>query len=198
VAAPRGFDASAFAPLSVPNVKTGKPIIAVDQNGVLDLRRLADALKQVDPQMKKELGKANREAGKIVADATKAKLSSGADSRFNGSDATLAAAKATVRAQNDAWRVSVTVGAKPGSSKAMANLAFWGAKNRMGWFSRPQFDGYTSFEQGFANWVGGDWGDLTSGDGPYFLSPAVAENQKKIVDKFEDGIDRVMREAGFR
>jgi hypothetical protein len=172
-------------------------MVLVDSAGQLDLRRLSKALQEVDPALKKQLAKANQEAAKIVVSATKSKLNSGGDPRFDGTHS-IAAAKRSVIAKRDAWGVAVEIGAKSGSSRELANAVFWGMSRRSGWFAGSQYDGYTGFHQGFAEWVGSGWGDLASGKGPYFVSPAIAENKDKILAKFAEGVEDAMRAGGFK
>lgn len=86
---------------------------------------------------------------------------------------------------------------KPSKSKrnatAMANVAFWGAEKRTGWYARARFK--DSPKPQHKPWVGNEWAVMDPTQGPYAINRALATHEGDIYNAFNSAIDRLISRA---
>lgn len=71
---------------------------------------------------------------------------------------------------------------------AVANAAFWGAKQRTGWNK----GGATPNQP---DWVGASWQVGVAGQGPYAINQAIADHMDEIIEMYGEGIDDITSRA---
>lgn len=151
---------------------------------VVGLREFRKALKAVGPEWPKELTRANRDVAKIAE-----RVSQSEARRMGGVQAKAASA---IRGSASARYARIQV--KPSGSKrsntAMANVAFWGAKKRTGWYAtkkpgKPQHP----------EWVGANWEVADATQGPYAINAALARHMDDIIAAHMSALDRIAKDA---
>jgi|GEM_PF-1931931 len=150
---------------------------------VRGLREFRRELRAIDPKFPKEL----RLAHKAIADdvATKAR------SIASGSGGVQAKAAGAIKGY--ATQSNARVGIATGKSFPMANVAFWGAKKRTGWYGASKYAG--SGGRQHPEWVGNTWDVGVAGQGPYAINDAIASMNSQILDEYADAIGRLMAKA---
>lgn len=78
----------------------------------------------------------------------------------------------------------------PSWADRMANVAFWGAKRRTGWYNRARYNDSTPQHPA---WVGASWDVAVAGQGPYAINNSLAAHLRKYQTEWLDG---VMQMAG--
>lgn len=74
----------------------------------------------------------------------------------------------------------------------MANVAYWGAKRKTGWYRKPRY--FDSPPQ-HAPWVGNTWEAAVAGQGPYAINNALAANLDELLDEYMQMVDGIAAEA---
>lgn len=142
----------------------------VDVVGLKDFRR---ALKAMDPEWPKALKGVHAGIGAEGAIRSRA-VARG----MGGVQAKAASAigfKATVREA----RIAIYPSAH---SDAMANVAFWGAKKRTGWYARNRYGDSATPQH--PRWVGNSWDVAEAGQGPYAINAALASYKPDIWEAY--------------
>jgi len=151
------------------------------------LREFRKALKEAGEQFPKELKAAHLDVAQIAA-----RVSQSEARRMGGVQAKAAGA---LRGSGTATQARLQV--KPSKSKrnatAMANVAFWGAKKRTGWYAKGKFA--DSPKPQHKEWVGNDWEVMDPTKGPYAINAALAAHQGDIYDAFDAALDRLVSRA---
>lgn len=151
------------------------------------LREFRKALKEAGEQFPKELKAAHLDVAQIAA-----RVSQSEARRMGGVQAKAAGA---LRGNGTATQARLQV--KPSKSKrnatAMANVAFWGAKKRTGWYAKGKFA--DSPKPQHKEWVGNDWEVMDPTKGPYAINAALAAHQGDIYDAFDAALDRLVSRA---
>ena len=88
------------------------------------------------------------------------------------------------------------VGVKPSKSArsgtAMANVAFWGAQKRTGWYAKKNSP---QGKQQHPDWVDSNWDPAVAGQGPYAINTALARHMDDIQDAYMAALDRLASAA---
>lgn len=153
---------------------------AIDAIGLKEFRR---QLREIDRELTKEL----RVINKKVADEAAAKAKDIA-SGMGGVQARAASAIRGKANQRDA-----RIGVLATGRNAMANVAFWGAKRRTGWYSAGRYASSSTPQH--PEWVGNSWDVGAAGQGPYAINEAINRNLDALLDIFRDGIEDLARRA---
>ena len=74
----------------------------------------------------------------------------------------------------------------------MANVAFWGAKKRTGWYAKGRYGLNT---RQHPVWIGNSWEVAVHGQGPYAINDALATHREELLDQYVIEIDRIAHEA---
>lgn len=155
--------------------------MAVEITGLREFRK---ALKQVGPEFPKELTRANRDVAKIAE-----RVSQNEARRMGGVQRRAASAiKGSANARSARIQIKPSKGKR--NPTAMANVAFWGAKKRTGWY-REKRQG----DRQHPEWVGAGWKVAERYEGPYAINPALARHLNDIVAAHAAAIDRVAKRA---
>ncbi len=85
------------------------------------------------------------------------------------------------------------VGVSAGKRFPEANVAFWGAKQRTGWYGGGQYR--QSRGQQHPPWVGNNWVPARRGQGPYAINEALAKNLDRLLAMYLDMVEDMTREA---
>lgn len=158
----------------------------------------------------KELGRAHRKVGGVVADKARAEANRG-DPRLSVPHNRMLehfASKIVGKGTVSGARVGLR-GVKP-----EAVGAFWGAKGRSGWYldqsiesrridgsGRVQVDYRLANDPSrggrpqFGRWVGNSWDAGRLDQGPYAINPAVAKNQALIEATYKEVTDDLLARA---
>lgn len=137
---------------------------SIEVTGLKEFRR---ALKAMGPEWPKAL----RDVHEGIADEGAA-LSRGVASGMGGVQAHFAGRIRGTASQREA-RVSVGGGG--------ANVAFWGAKKRTGWYAPGRYHNST---RQHPTWVGNSWEVAEAGQGPYAINPALAAFKPDIWERY--------------
>lgn len=155
--------------------------MAVEITGLREFRK---ALKAVGPEFPKELTKANRDVAKI------AERVSQNEARAMGGIQRRAASAIKGSANARSARIQIKPSRGKRNPTAMANVAFWGAKKRTGWYrSKPQ--GKAQHPE----WVGAGWQVAEPNEGPYAINPALARHLDDIVAAHAAALNRLAARA---
>ena len=151
------------------------------------LREFRKALKEAGDEFPKELKAAHLTVADIAA-----RVSQSEARRMGGVQAKAAGA---LKGNGTATQARLQV--KPSKSKrnatAMANVAFWGAKKRTGWYARGRYA--DSPKPQHKPWVGNTWDVMDPTEGPYAINAALAAHQGDIYDAFDAALDRLISRA---
>lgn len=151
---------------------------------VVGLREFRKALKAVGPEWPRELSRANRKVAKIGERVSQNEARSMGGIQRRAANAIKGSASARES------RIQI----KPSSGKrnptAMANVAFWGAKKRTGWYrTKPQG------KPQHPEWVGSNWEVADLNSGPYAINAALARHLDDIVAAHRAALDRLAAKA---
>lgn len=150
---------------------------------IVGLKEFRQKLKELDNprEWSKKLGQVQREIAKRVAawSAGEAEGMGGPQGHF---------AKAIK------GRGGVT-GARIQIANESANAAFWGAKQRSGWFARSRYSAYDGGGLQHPRWVGNSWDVGVAGQGPYAINDTIADRMDEIVKDYREGMTALAAEA---
>ncbi len=155
--------------------------MAVEITGLREFRK---ALKAVGPEFPKELTRANRDVAKI------AERVSQNEARSMGGIQRRAASAIKGSANARSARIQIKPSKGKRNPTAMANVAFWGAKRRTGWYA-TKLEGKRQHPE----WVGAGWKVAERNEGPYAINAALARHLNDIVAAHAAAIDRVAARA---
>jgi hypothetical protein len=151
---------------------------------VIGLREFRRALKAVGPEWPKELSRANREIAKIGERVSQ--------NEARGMGGVQRRAANAIKGSASAREARIQI--KPSSGKrnptAMANVAFWGAERRTGWY-RTKPEG----KRQHPVWVGNNWEVADINSGPYAINAALARHLDDIVAAHRAALDRLAARA---
>lgn len=151
------------------------------------LREFRKALREAGDQFPKELKAAHLDIAQIAA-----RVSQSEARRMGGVQAKAAGA---LRGSGTATQARLQV--KPSKSKrnatAMANVAFWGATKRTGWYARARYADSPKLQH--KPWVGNTWDVMDPTAGPYAINKALAAHRGDIYDAFDAALDRLVSRA---
>lgn len=148
---------------------------------VVGLREFRSDLKAIGPEWGKALADVHRQIGRRGAAVSQARARG-----MGGIFAEAASAIVGKGNQRDA-----RVGVSQTKTNPMANVAFWGAKRRTGWYARQRRDGNRQHPP----WVGNTWEPAVAGQGPYAINDALAAQLPDILDQYGRMIDRLAAKA---
>jgi len=152
---------------------------------ITGLREFRKALKAVGPEFPKELTRANRDVAKIAERVSQSQARS-----MGGIQARAASAiKGSANARSARIQIKPSKGKR--NPTAMANVAFWGAKKRTGWY-RTKPEGKAQHPE----WVGSGWEVADMNSGPYAINAALARHLDDIVAAHSAALNR-LAEAAF-
>jgi hypothetical protein len=158
------------------------PVVTVQ--GLRDFRA---ALKAAGNDLPKELRLGLSEVAQIAQ-----RVSIAEAHRMGGIQSKAAKAIKGAATQSEA-RVQINKSKSKRNPTAFANIAFWGAKKRTGWYA---FDKYgQSNTQQHPPWVGNKWEVLNPTEGPYALNAALARHEGEILAALTAALDRLIAEA---
>lgn len=148
------------------------------------LKEFRKALREVDKKWTRELTRANRDISKIAerVSQTQARSMGGVQAKAAGA----IRGSATVRFA----RLQVKPSGSKRAGTAMANVAFYGAKKRTGWYATKR-EGKPQHPE----WVGADWQVASAGEGPYAINAALARHMDDIIAAHMAALDRLAAEA---
>ena len=151
------------------------------------LREFRKALKEAGEQFPKELKAAHLDVAQIAA-----RVSQSEARRMGGVQAKAASA---IRGNGTATQARLIVKASKSkrNATAMANVAFWGATKRTGFYARYKYN--DSPKPQHKPWVGNDWEVMDPTKGPYAINAALAAHQGDIYDAFDAALDRLVSRA---
>jgi hypothetical protein len=152
----------------------------VHVEGLTEFRR---ALRSLGPEWSKEL----RKVHKKLADreALKTRAAAAGFGRLQRKAADAIRPRANQR--------SATLAILASKSRPFANIAFWGAKRRTGWYAAGQYA--NSEARQHPPWVGNTWDVAEFGQGPYAINAQLARDLPEILDDYADMVDDVARRA---
>jgi len=92
------------------------------------------------------------------------------------------------------------IAVSPSANTPMANVAFWGAIKRTGWYAQRKYSRVARFlgkggGQQHPKWIGNSWDVAVHGQGPYAINDALADYMPKLLDEYEDMIGRLAEPA---
>lgn len=152
---------------------------------ITGLREFRKALKAVGPEFPKELTRANRDVAKIAERVSQSQARS-----MGGIQARAASAiKGSANARSARIQIKPSKGKR--NPTAMANVAFWGAEKRTGWY-RTKPEGKPQHPE----WVGSAWEVADMNSGPYAINAALARHLDDIVAAHSAALNR-LAEAAF-
>jgi hypothetical protein len=168
------------------NTGTTRGAQVVSALSVQGLPSFRKALKELGPEWPKQLTQAHRDIAKI------AERVSQNEARSMGG--VFAKAAPAIRGTGNARNAKV--GVKPSKSAragtAMANVAFWGAKKRTGWYGKKRSP---NGKEQHPEWVGSSWDAAVAGQGPYAINTALARHMDDIQDAYLAALDRLASAA---
>lgn len=152
-------------------------------NEVRGLREFRAALKDIDPALPRELAKAHRTIARRGA--------TGAEALAFGLGGVQARAAGAISGAGD--QLSARISVNQSGRNPMANVAFWGAKKRTGWFAGGQYASSNSVQH--PPWVGDSWEVAEFSTGPYAINRALFFDLPQLVADFDDMIVDLTRRA---
>jgi hypothetical protein len=151
------------------------------------LREFRKALKEAGDQFPAELKAAHLSVADIAARVSQAEAR-----RMGGVQA-----KAAGSLRGSATATQARLQVKPSKSKrnatAMANVAFWGAKKRTGWYAQKRYADSPRVQH--PEWIGNTWDVMDPSAGPYAINKALSAHQGDIYDAFDAALDRLISRA---
>jgi hypothetical protein len=153
----------------------------------VEMPKFRKELKKVGKEWPRELAQAHRDIAKIGE-----RVSQSEARRMGGVQRKAANAIRGRGNQRDA-RISVRPSASKRNPTAMANVAFWGASRRTGWYAKPRYrdGGGTQHPE----WVGDNWRVAEPNEGPYAINVALARNWNDLQAAYNAAIGRLVRRA---
>jgi len=163
---------------------------APTNNNMITVAGLAEfrkRLRAAGPGFPKALTAAHRDIAQIAA-----RVSQSEARRMGGIQAKAAGA---IGGKGSQQRATLTVKASKSArnATAMANVAFWGAKKRTGWYARGRYSG--SSKRQHPEWVGNTWDVMDPTQGPYAINKALAAHEGDLINALWAALERLMAEA---
>jgi len=131
------------------------------------------------------LGREQRKANKVVAERVVGWVQSAARSGTRQQAGAAGAIKA--RSTQSTARLAVSGG--PG----YANAAFWGMKQRTGWYAAGRYR--QSSGRQAPKWVGNSWVAGVAGEGPYVINPTLAAHVDDIEAMYATAYEAALKGA---
>lgn len=160
---------------------------ALDDSITVSIKEFRKELKKIDAEWPKELAQAHRDVAKIAERVSQAEAR-----RMGGVQRRAASA---IRGRGNQRNAKLVI--RPSNSKrsatAMANVAFWGAKRRTGWYARPKYQGSATPQH--PPWVGAGWEVADPNEGPYAINVALYRNWDDLQAAYTAMIDRLVTRA---
>jgi len=153
----------------------------------VDIKQFRKALKAIGPEFPRELAQTHRDVAKIGE-----RVSQSEARRMGGVQRKAAAAIRGRGNQRDA-RIAVKPSKSKRAATAMANVAFWGAEKRTGWYARGKYADSTKPQH--PTWVGSGWEVASPNEGPYAINTALARNMADIQAAYTAAIGRLVSRA---
>lgn len=149
---------------------------------ILGLREFQAALRKMNGEWDSAMSLAHQRIGSKGAAFARARARAG--SRLQAKAASAIGERHTVR--------NAAVAVLPSRLDRMANVAYWGAKKRTGWYSKRRYEGST---RQHPVWIGNSWEVAQAGQGPYAINAALAEHREELLDEYLEQVDRIARAA---
>lgn len=165
-------------------VEVKRALVDVITVSIKDFRK---ELKKIDAEWPKELAQAHRDVAKIAERVSQAEAR-----RMGGVQRKAASA---IRGRGNQRNAKLVI--RPSKSKragtAMANVAFWGAKRRTGWYAHAMFADSPTPQH--PPWVGARWEVADPNDGPYAINVALYRNWDDLQAAYTAMIGRLTARA---
>jgi hypothetical protein len=158
------------------------PVVTVQ--GLRDFRA---ALKAAGENLPKELRLGLVDVAKIAE-----RVSIAEANRMGGIQKKASRAIKGTATQREA-RVQINKSKAKSNPTAFANIAFWGAKKRTGWYAADKYQ--QSKGRQHPPWVGNTWEVLNPTQGPYALNAALARHEDDIMAALTAALDRLIAQA---
>lgn len=158
------------------------PVVTVQ--GLRDFRA---ALKAAGDQLPKELRLGLVDVAKIAERVTIAEAH-----RMGGIQAKAAGAIKGRATQREA-RLQINKSNSKRNPTAFANIAFWGAKKRTGWYAFEKYGESTTRQH--PPWVGNTWELMNPTEGPYALNAALARYSDDLMAALTATLERLLAQA---
>ena len=172
-------------PASRTGSSSGALVVSLDDGTSRGIKEFRRALRELGPEWSRELRVVHKKIADIVAPHAQARA------HAMGGVQSKAASAIKGRANQREARIAVTSSA----STPFANVAFWGAKKRTGFYARHRYKDSTARQH--PPWVGNAWDVGEPGGGPYAINETVAADRTEILDDYLNMIDDLARRAGF-
>lgn len=151
------------------------------------LREFRRRLREVGPEFPKALALAHRDIAGIAARVSQAEAR-----KMGGVQRKAASA---IRGRGSQAKASLTI--RPSKSarnaNAMANVAFWGAKKRTGWYAAGKFAGKGKTQH--PEWIGNTWDVMDPTQGPYAINSALARYEGDLMEALWAAFERITSQA---
>lgn len=164
---------------------SGGLVVSIDDESIRGVKEFRRALKSIGPEWSKEL----RVVHKRIADM----VVPHAQSRARGMGGVQA--KAASRIVGRANQREARIGVSATGGVPFANVAFWGAKKRTGWYARGRYSGSPARQH--PEWVGNSWDVGVPGGGPYAINDTIAEDRPDVYDEYLRMLADLAERAGF-
>lgn len=147
-----------------------------------ELRQFAKDLKAIGPEWPRMLSKVHRTIAK--------KATEKAVGQARGMGGIQARAAGALKGSGTQQAATIKVDAK--GSTRFANVAFWGAKRRTGWYAGINSP---NGRRQHPTWVGASWEPGVAGQGPYAINDAIAAYGDELLQDWRDGLDELTKKA---
>jgi len=164
---------------------SGGLVVSIDDNSIRGIREFRRALKGVGPEWARELRVVHKRIADMVVPHAQARAQA-----MGGVQAEAAGAIKGKANQREA-----RIGVGPTAAVPFANVAFWGAKKRTGWYARYRYKDSPAPQH--PAWVGNSWDVGEPGGGPYAINPAIADDREEVLAEYLRMIDELAERAGF-
>lgn len=149
----------------------------------VDVPEIRSQLKDLKRSITKEQRRANRSVAKQVETWSRS------EARAAGGLAKLSAG--AIKARGDAKRARLRI--VPGVRTPAAQIAFWGARKRTGWYARYRYRNTRTPQH--RDWVGASWRTGVRGEGPYVLNDVLADRRDDIGRIYLEAHEQVVGKA---
>ena len=154
--------------------------LEVTTKGISEFRK---ELKALGKEWPRQVGMVNRVVAKKASEKARYRAASGRPIQRRAAGA--------IKGTGTVAGAAVAV--KPGAATAMANVAFWGVKRRVGWYAQDRYAG--SSPQRHPAWIGSSWQVGVAGQGPYAINDAIAEYGDELLADWRDGMTELTARA---
>lgn len=153
----------------------------------VDLSKFRKELKKIGPEWPKELAQAHRDLAKIGERVSQA------EARRMGGVQRKAASAIRGLGNQRAARIAIRPSKSKRSGTAMANVAFWGAEKRTGWYAKPRYADSPAPQH--PPWIGDNWQVADPNGGPYAINAALDRNWKDLQAAYTAMVNRLVARA---